>query len=81
MSRALHRSRINQIRSALPDILKRLHGDERGAVSLETILIIGAVCLPILIFTIKYGWPRIRDYFSRNVQSLETESNRVSGNQ
>lgn len=58
---------------------RRFHGDERGAVSLETILIIGAVSLPILIFVIKYGWPRIRDYFSRNMQTLENEANGVSG--
>jgi hypothetical protein len=81
MNLSRHRSRILRIGIDLPAILKRLHGDERGAVSLETVLIIGAICLPILIFTIKYGWPRIRDYFSRNVQTLENESNRVSGNQ
>ena len=58
---------------------QRLHHDERGAVSLETVLIIGAVCLPILIFVVKYGWPRVRDYFSRNMQTLENESSKVSG--
>jgi Flp pilus assembly pilin Flp len=58
---------------------RRLHRDERGAVSLETILIIGAVSLPILIFVVKYGWPRVRDYFSRNMQTLENEASRVSG--
>lgn len=29
-------------------LIQRLHRDERGAVSLETILIIGAIALPIM---------------------------------
>jgi hypothetical protein len=43
------------------------------------VLIIGAICLPILVFVVKYGWPRVRDYFSRNMQTLENESSKVSG--
>ena len=35
--------------SRLP-LLSRVHRDERGAVSLETILIVAAIALPILIF-------------------------------
>ena len=59
------------------DLLKRVHRDERGAVSLETILIIGAIALPILIFLIKFGWPKIRDYFNKGMEDLETESDKV----
>ncbi len=51
-------------------LLRKLHNDQQGAVSLETILIIGAIALPILIFLIKVGWPYIRDYFERGVQEL-----------
>ena len=51
-------------------LLERVHGDERGAVSLETILIIGAIALPILIFLIRVGWPRIRAYFERGLEDL-----------
>ena len=58
-------------------LLKRVHNDQRGAVSLETILIIGAIVLPILIFLIKYGWPRIKDYFNRGLDTLEEESDRA----
>ena len=43
------------------ELARRVHEDERGAVSLETILIIGAIALPILIFLLKWGWPRVRD--------------------
>ena len=52
-------------------LLKRVHRDERGAVSLETILIVGAIALPILIFVIKFGWPRIKQYFNSGLQDLE----------
>ena len=37
-------------RASLLNLLRRVHEDEEGAVSLETILIIGAIALPILIF-------------------------------
>lgn len=56
-------------------LLGRLHDDEEGAVSLETILIIGAIALPILIFLIKVGWPRIKAYFETNIATLEEGAN------
>ena len=59
-------------------LLKRVHRDERGAVSLETILIIGAIALPILIFLIKFGWPRIRDYFFEGLDDLESETDQLT---
>lgn len=52
-------------------LLRKVHDDEQGAVSLETILIIGAIALPILIFLIRVGWPTIRDYFNRGVTDLQ----------
>ncbi len=58
-------------------LLRRVHNDQRGSVSLETILIIGAIVLPILIFLIKFGWPKIRDYFNRGLETLEEESDRA----
>ena len=56
---------------SLWNLLRRVHEDEEGAVSLETILIIGAIALPILIFLIKFGWPRIKAYFERGLEDLE----------
>ncbi len=44
-------------------LLQQIHEDEQGAVSLETILIVGAIALPILIFLIKVGWPRVEAVF------------------
>ncbi len=48
-----------------------IHEDEKGAVSLETVLIIAAIALPILIFVIKYGWPRIKEFFDKGMRDLE----------
>ena len=67
-------------RLSFQSLLKRVHNDERGAVSLETILIIGAIALPILIFIIKFGWPRIRDYFFNGMENLESASDNVIQN-
>jgi len=60
---------------SLGDLLRRVHEDENGAVSLETILIVGAIALPILIFLIKFGWPRIKTYFNDRMTDLEQGSN------
>ena len=59
------------------NLLKRVHNDERGAVSLETILIVGAIALPILIFLLKFGWPKIKQYFDDGVTNLGNEVNNV----
>jgi hypothetical protein len=58
-------------------LLRRVHENQDGAVSLETILIIGAISLPILIFLIKVGWPRIKEYFNRGLDDLEEGGNRA----
>jgi len=53
--------------------VKKVHGDQQGAVSLETILIIGAIALPILIFLIKVGWPKVKEFFDKGLEDLKTE--------
>jgi Flp pilus assembly pilin Flp len=66
---------------SMREIFKRLHRDERGVVSLETVLIIAAVALPVLIILIKFGWPRIRAYFDRGLDELERETgDAIQGN-
>ncbi len=62
---------------SITKLLKRVHRDERGVVTLETILIIGAIALPILIFLLKFGWPRIRNFFDDGMKDLGNESDRV----
>ncbi|MEX0717162.1 MAG: hypothetical protein WD066_11260 [Planctomycetaceae bacterium] len=64
-----------QTKPSIRSLLKRVHADERGALSLETILIIGAIALPILIFLIQVGWPRIKDFFMRGLDDLESGAN------
>ncbi len=61
-------------------LLRRVHRDERGAVSLETILIIGAIAIPILIFLIKFGWPRIKNYFNKGLEDLEEGGDNAANN-
>ncbi len=61
-------------------LLGKIHRNERGSVSLETILIVGAIAIPILIFLLKFGWPRIRDYFNQGMDNLEEESDNVINN-
>lgn len=61
-------------------LLRRIHQNERGAVSIETIMIIGAIAIPILIFLLKFGWPRIKDYFNNGMNDLEANRSGVINN-
>ena len=67
-------------RASLSQLLRKVHRDERGAVSIETIMIIGAIAIPILIFLLKFGWPRIKDYFNDGMNDLESERSDVMNN-
>lgn len=67
--------------SQLKRLVARVHRDERGGVSLETILIIGAIALPILIWIIKYGWPKIRNYFDKGMIDLQGNTDRTTSGQ
>lgn len=60
-------------------VLREVHRNQRGAVSLETILIIGAIALPILLFLLRVGWPTVQRIFTTNLGNLETESQNVTG--
>lgn len=65
--------------ASLKRLLSKVHHDERGAVSIETILIIAAIALPILIFVIKYGWPRIKLWFNSQMNELEAGGDAAAG--
>ena len=56
--------------NSLWKLLKKIHEDEDGSISLETILIIGAIALPILIFLLVKAWPTIKAYFNTNLDEL-----------
>jgi hypothetical protein len=53
--------------------LKRTRG-RRGALSIETILILAAISVPILIFILKVGWPKISKYFNESTDNLIEQS-------
>ena len=65
---------------ALKNLVRRIHRDERGVVSLETVLIIGAIAIPVLIIIVKFGWPKIKAYFDKGMQDLEQNSDRAIQN-
>ena len=67
-----------QIAKRFGRLVRRLHRDERGALTLETVLIIAAIALPVLIVIIKYGWPAIRNYFDRGLENLEKSTDEVT---
>ena len=52
-------------------ILRKVHEDDEGVVSLETILVVALIALPILIFLYKFGWPKIKGYFVEGLDELE----------
>jgi Flp pilus assembly pilin Flp len=76
----MSRDVASPIRVSLRKLLLRIHRDEGGAVSLETILVVGVIALPILIFLIKYGWPRIKTYFNTGMTNLESGANNAQNN-
>ena len=57
---------------SLLGLLRRVHGDEEGSVSLETVLVLCAIAIPVLIVIIKWGWPQIKSYFDTGMQELES---------
>ena len=64
----------------LGDFVRRIHRDERGAVSLETVLIVGAIALPILIFLIKVGWGvYIKPMFENSMNQLQDNTTTAEG--
>jgi Flp pilus assembly pilin Flp len=62
---------MTENKASIAELLRRVHADERGAVSIETVLIIAAIALPILIFVIKFGWPKVKQFFEKGLDDLE----------
>lgn len=58
-------------KASLKKLLRQVHDDQRGQVSIETVLILAAVAIPVLIVIIKFGWPRIRAFFDQGMTDLE----------
>ena len=64
---------------SLGSLLRKVHQNEEGTVSLETILIVGAIALPILIFLLYKAWPVVREYFKKGLEDLQTDPNTAAG--
>jgi len=60
------------------NLLKRIHNDERGAVSIETVLIVAAVAIPILIFIVNFVMPRLKESFSENMDDLDLNADSMA---
>lgn len=58
-------------------LARRVHRDEAGAVSLETILLLAAIALPVLVVILKFGWPAVKGMFESNHDRLKAETNRI----
>lgn len=56
--------------SGLSGLLRRLHGDDRGAMSVEKILILGLIALPIVIVLLAFR-KTIVDWFTDQRQQLQ----------
>ena len=65
-------------KDSLGKLLKQIHQDERGAVSLETILVVASIAIPVILFVYKIGWPKIQKLFSDGINNLQTEAGNVS---
>ncbi|MBD3674319.1 MAG: hypothetical protein HUJ26_12410 [Planctomycetaceae bacterium] len=70
-------SNLRPIRS----LLKRIHNDERGAVSIETVLIVAAVAIPILIFIVNFVMPRLKKSFNSNMSDLDLDGRGMANDQ
>jgi len=57
-------------KSLLATPFEKVHADEQGAVSIETVLIIAAIALPILIFLYIRVRPRLQNYLNQNLEEL-----------
>jgi len=62
------------MKPAMSHLGRRRNGRNRGALSIETILILAAIAVPILIFILKVGWPKIQKYFNESTDNLIEES-------
>jgi len=69
--------RVLMKNNSLWKLLQKVHEDEDGSISLETILIIGAIALPILIFLLVKAWPAIKAYFNQGLEDLTNDANNV----
>ena len=54
-------------------MLRQVHRDEAGQVSIETVLIVAAIALPVLIFLYKFAWPKIKGMFNTRLDEFSAD--------
>jgi hypothetical protein len=57
-------------RSPLVGLFRRVHEDEGGTVSLETVLILFGVAIPVILALWRLGWPRVQTCFAAGIDAL-----------
>lgn len=62
-------------------LARRFSPSRRGAVTIENVLLLAAVALPIIIFSLKIAWPQIRGTTTSNLTKTFTESDKVADGQ
>ena len=62
-----------QKKPSILKLLRQVHEDEEGAVSIETVLVVAVIALPILIFLYKLAWPAIEEYFRKSMLDVEVD--------
>ena len=65
------------VQASLGNLLKRVHADERGAVSLETILVVAAIAIPVILFIYKLAWPKIKTMFDKGIEDLTNQADQI----
>ena len=63
----------NHSKGSFRQLLKNIHEDERGVLSLEAVLIIAVIALPVLIVLYKFAWPAIKTYFYSGLDEVGIE--------
>jgi hypothetical protein len=63
--------------TSLMGLLRKVHQSEDGAVSIETVLVIGMIALPILGWLVWKKWPQIKAYFDQGLGDLEQGGQQV----
>jgi Flp pilus assembly pilin Flp len=56
--------------NSLMKLLRKIHEDENGTVSLETVLIFGAIAMVIVAFLYKVGWPWVKQLFTQGQDDI-----------
>jgi len=61
---------MNAVKPSWRRLVKQIHEEERGAISIETILVIAVIALPVLAFILKVAWPRIQAYWDKGATDV-----------